>query len=347
MYNTTKKYIYLSNVFVDGTIFQTQVLDWLHLFFKNGIEFELIQIFTVRELLKPKEVNKQINYLKKHTKLSAKYMFFFPSRNLFYVLNTFIIISKIVMLLFKYDKVLIFSRALIGKEILLLRRIMPHKIVFYYDARGAGGEENKYDAIKSNDYSLRKFKIVSAAYYLEFITLVSADKVFVVTRVLENYFKVNYNLREKRYILYPCLSDSRKFYYSIDARKEVRNRLGISDTTRVYIYSGGVGPWHLSEKILALFSRILQFEKNSLLLYLAKDSSNINNIIFKFPQIEQKCLTFSVPNSEVYNYLNAADYGLLLRENTMLNNVASPTKFAEYISLWFTSNYFTSHWRLF
>lgn len=36
--------------------------------------------------------------------------------------------------------------------------------------------------------------------------------------------------------------------------------------------------------------------------------------------------------SEVPEYLLAADYGLLIRENSITNYVASPVKFAEYLS---------------
>ena len=38
-----------------------------------------------------------------------------------------------------------------------------------------------------------------------------------------------------------------------------------------------------------------------------------------------------VSYKDINDYLNAADFGLLLREDTPTNNVASPTKFAEYL----------------
>ena len=37
-------------------------------------------------------------------------------------------------------------------------------------------------------------------------------------------------------------------------------------------------------------------------------------------------------SNEVPKYLLAADYGLLIRENTVTNQVASPVKFAEYLA---------------
>ena len=39
-----------------------------------------------------------------------------------------------------------------------------------------------------------------------------------------------------------------------------------------------------------------------------------------------------VPHSEVFEVLAACDHGLLLREPTVTNRVAAPTKFAEYLA---------------
>ena len=54
---------------------------------------------------------------------------------------------------------------------------------------------------------------------------------------------------------------------------------------------------------------------------LTKKKYNNPNIISKF-----------VPYIEVSDYLNAADIGIIIRNNDIVNNVASPIKFSEYIS---------------
>ena len=40
----------------------------------------------------------------------------------------------------------------------------------------------------------------------------------------------------------------------------------------------------------------------------------------------------SVGSDEVFNQLTSANFGLLLRENNIVNNVSSPLKFAEYLA---------------
>ena len=52
-------------------------------------------------------------------------------------------------------------------------------------------------------------------------------------------------------------------------------------------------------------------------------------MIIKFPkQVSRKWLK----HEEVTNFLLACDWGILIREQSVTNKVASPTKFAEYLS---------------
>jgi hypothetical protein len=327
-----RKYIYLSNLNFGGTVFQTQVLDWLHLYQVHHLEFDLIQVFHVKDLKRPGFIKKQLAGIKKSTEIFAGSLYLFPSKSLLYIVNALVIFLKISRYVFKCQEILIFSRALIGKEIGFIRRITPAKVIFYFDARAASAEENKYIAIKRHNFSLEKYKIIANIHYLEYKTLCSADKVFVVSKVLQKYFQDTYYLADKKFVFYPCLSNDNRFYFSPDLRRVARNKLQITDQIKVFIYSGGIrSTWHLSERMFSFFNQLLKNEKNSLMLCLSKDKTGVEKIIAQFPELKPKFLSFSVPNEEVNNYLNAADFGILFRENTIMNNVASPTKFAEYM----------------
>ena len=49
-------------------------------------------------------------------------------------------------------------------------------------------------------------------------------------------------------------------------------------------------------------------------------------------QAKKDYLIFTVPPEKIAGYLMSGDVGLLLREDNLLNNVAFPTKFAEYLA---------------
>ena len=327
-----RKYIYISNLNYDGTVYQTQVLDWLHLFNKYDIEFDLIQAFHIKELKNTGFINQQLKEIKRNTKNFRGHIYLLPSKSIFYFFNTIIIFFRFLRLFLKYNEVLIFSRTLIGKEIAWLRKILPFKIIFFFDARAASAEENKYIAKKEGNFKLKKYKTIANIYFLEYKTLTSADKVFSVSKALQKYFKQTYNINDDKFVSYPCLSDPEKFYFSPALRIETRNNLKIDECTKVFVYSGGIGSsWHVTLSMVLFFDQLFKYEENFLFLCLTREKDQVTKMLVEFPEIISKCISFSVQNDEVCKYLNAADYGILFRENTIMNNVASPTKFAEYI----------------
>jgi glycosyltransferase involved in cell wall biosynthesis len=331
MRKSGRKYIYISNLDFDGTVFKTQVLDWLHLYQENNLVFDLIQAFHIKDLMRYLNTRRQLKEIKSCTILFKGSFYMFPSKSIFYILNGLIIYLKIFKDIFKYREIVIFSRALLGKEIAFIRKISPARIIFYFDARAAAAEENKYMAIKRHDFSLKKYIIIANVYYLQYRTLSAANKVFVVSKVLGKYFQDTFDINKEKFVLYPCLSDSKKFFFNNDLRREGRIKLQINDSAKVFIYSGGISDWHMSDKMISFFNQLLKFEYDSFLIYLTKDKTSLKAMITKFPEVKPRIFSFAVPNEEVNMYLNAADYGLLFRENTIMNNVASPTKFAEYM----------------
>ena len=72
-------------------------------------------------------------------------------------------------------------------------------------------------------------------------------------------------------------------------------------------------------------------DDNARFFLLSRDTINQNDIFEHYPALNGKFINKAVLNSEMVKYLNAADYGILFRENVPMNNVASPSKFAEYI----------------
>jgi glycosyltransferase involved in cell wall biosynthesis len=327
-----KKYIYISCLNPGGAVFQTQILDWLKLYKSQDVEFSLIQAFTAKELLQPGHLKNQLIILRKYSTIFAGAIYLLPSRSIFYLVNALYIYCRILKYLFKFNEIIIFSRALIGREMALLTHLSPVKITFFFDARAATSEENKYIAIKENNYTAKKIKAIYDIRDLEFRTLKSAKKIFTVSNVLRRYIQHEFKLSDKKFVYYPCLSDSKKFYFSTSLRLEVRNELNIKDQEKVFIYSGGIrNSWHLTAEMFSFFGRLLSYDENSVMLCLTKDTAEIDRITAAYPEMRSKLKTFYVPNEQVCNYLNAADFGILFREDTIMNNVASPTKFAEYM----------------
>ena len=58
----------------------------------------------------------------------------------------------------------------------------------------------------------------------------------------------------------------------------------------------------------------------------------INKLKLKYTRHLKKTEFIEANPSEVYEYLVTSNFGILLRDNNLINNVASPLKFAEYLS---------------
>jgi hypothetical protein len=332
MNSKNTKYIYLSNLGFDGTVFITQILDWLHLYEHQKVNFDLYVIYPIQTLKNQNFIKEQKEKINSKTKLLKKFIYFLPSRGIFYVINTLVLCFQIFRDLFKYKKIVIFSRAIIGKEIRLLKKIFPNKIYFIYDGRAASAEENFYNFKKEKNYSNQKFKTLGHVFQTEKKTVEIADKIFVVSNVLKKYLLNSYNIIDNKFVLYPCLSDSNKFFFNSSIRQIYREKLGYSDSDIVILYAGGINSkWHMSNFIFDFFNESsLQNEKFKF-LFLSADLKEIESSLEKFPILRKNCTFLKVENSEVSNYLNASDFGTLFREDTIMNNVASPTKFAEYM----------------
>lgn len=325
-------YIYLNIKSYDGTVFNTQVANWLQLYDKNGIKFDYWHVFSVQYLKDRNYVQSQLEGIKS-TGINLKgYTWAFPSKGVFARINAALWYRKLKKYSKEYDRIVIFSRCMFGKEIACLKRWLGIPVIFIYDGRAASAEEYRYSMIKSNDFSKKRFNMLSHVLHTEAITLQVADKTFTVSKSLKRYFNKNFNVDSEKMFIYPCLSDSNKFFYSEEVRQKFRSELNYAPDDIVFIYSGGAGKYHATDVILNFFKRLHARNQNARLLILTKDSEIIEKEINKILPLHEGYVKYmSVNNDEINKYLNVADYGILFRENMPINNVASPSKFAEYM----------------
>ena len=325
-------FIYLNTKHYDGTVFVTQIADWLRLYSENGITFMYFHQFYGKEFFRTDWKKSHLEKIRTvipqidNVSITLPEKFFFPRVNA-YLLNR-IINTKCK----GSDRVVIFSRMLYGKEIKILKRLLSKEIVFIYDARGASKAEHEYDLTKKGMNKVQLQKLLNHISEVERDAVVNADRIFCVSNVLMKYLSQEYGVNEDKFFIYPCLSDSNKFYYSQTLRENMREKLGYNSSAHVYLYSGGLkNKYHLVGETLEFLNNVAKNDKEARFLFLSKDEYDENELLKDYSYLKGKITVRCVPNEEVVNYLNAADFGLLFRDNVIMNNVASPSKFAEYI----------------
>jgi len=126
----------------------------------------------------------------------------------------------------------------------------------------------------------------------------------------------------------PCLADEKAFFFDATLRQRMRAQLGLDEGEPVYAYSGSLASYQRFDEVVDTFEATLRHQPLARLLILTPYADAARKKLAKFASDRVICK--AVGYAEVNGYLNAADFGFLLRDNTPVNHVAFPTKFAEY-----------------
>lgn len=126
----------------------------------------------------------------------------------------------------------------------------------------------------------------------------------------------------------PCLAPKDEFFFDADLRARMRTTLGIAPQERVYVYSGSLAGYQRFDETVAALGAALAAGQAARLIVLTPEVERARAACAGLPPSQVLCR--SVGHGEVNSYLNAADFGMLLRDSTPVNRVAFPTKFAEY-----------------
>lgn len=249
------------------------------------------------------------------------------------ILNSYIRkLSKLISSFIETD-IILHCRGHIGSYLGLQakNRLKDKNIRVIADLRGAMIEE--YELIYKDKSlmhnviaNLSKDKLISIEKYVIF----NADKITCVSNSFKNYLVRKYNYSKDISVVPTCI-DLKQFCYDNEARKRIRKELCIEDRY-VVVFSGGCQNWQQPDKIMDTFIKIKSIRENSVLLILSNDIEGFNSYMIKYNIPKNDNIIMSVPYNKVNQYLSACDLALLLRENTIINKVASPTKFAEYLS---------------
>jgi glycosyltransferase involved in cell wall biosynthesis len=151
----------------------------------------------------------------------------------------------------------------------------------------------------------------------------------VVSSRLGSYLTEQYGPSPRGTFVIPCLVDAERFNASMTARAEARGRLGFEGRV-VFLYSGIAAPWQCIPETVAFFERLRRQIPQALLWVLTPDQDALKPHLSGLPPA---CVRMEyMPHERLAESLAAADFGFLLRKRCLINRVASPVKFLEYLA---------------
>jgi hypothetical protein len=178
------------------------------------------------------------------------------------------------------------------------------------DIRGAVCEEIR-DFLQMHEIP-KMFKLFTVRKALQALPKCAA--VSCVSEQLKRYLIERVPLKSDHLHINFCCADN-SFVYSPEYRNKIRTELGFTEQDRVIVFSAGSDfGWQNSDSII---SQIPQCYK---ILLLTKKVVCDKRVVSRY-----------VKFSEMPGYLSAADFGLMFRRQHIVNTVASPIKFSEYL----------------
>lgn len=146
---------------------------------------------------------------------------------------------------------------------------------------------------------------------VEYIVMNKGRMFIAVTEEMKRHFCYKYNVESDKFLVISIFTHN----VEGDAEKVHSNN--------ALIYSGNIQKWQCIDRLLE-FIRKTQTKYKWIILSGAKD--------YFRDKLSSDIIVKSVKPSEVHNYYDVSDFGVVLRENNIVNNVACPTKLIEYIA---------------
>ena len=310
-------YITLLDQFHPG-IYSSQVIDVCdYLNKKHNAKIRVLAFLSIKELLYT-DAKKRLKKLSP----TAIVLPAFPKLRYFKLTS----ILLFFVCLFTGERIAICRNVFSTIMALKLKKLgLLHKVVL--DGRSAMASEiEEYDVFPV-DYirkNIRKF---------ESEAVLKSDFRIAVSRQLIEYWKKNYGYSSYKHVVIPCNLDSK--YFSEENKKidesilsSVKNELGINEKDIVLVYSGSTAPWQSFQLLEKIISPIMENQADLKILFLSKENADISGFKSKY---KDKIIIRWLEHKDILSYLACCDYGILLREQSETNKVASPTKFAEYL----------------
>lgn len=227
-----------------------------------------------------------------------------------------------LVLLFRNDRTIMARGPFATNLALRLKQLgLCKKVIF--DARGAyEAELNEYEVV--NDVRMKQ-----QIGELERRALEQSDFRLAVSVALVNYWRKTYAYDKTRHVVIPCTlsADFGSFFPTKDQLTDMRQAMGYSASDVIYIYSGSSAGWQSFALVDEMMCRLLG-DSRARLIVLSDHFDASFGVMTRFK--DQVRVQFVEP-SRVKDYLFISDYGILYREQSVTNKVASPVKFAEYL----------------
>jgi hypothetical protein len=309
-------YITLLDQFHPG-IYSSQVIDVCdYLNKKHHAKIRLVAFLSIKELLRT-DAKKKMKQLSPNALILPA----FPGLKNFELTA----ILLLFVCLFTGERVAICRNVFCAKMALRVKKIGLLKKVVVDGRSALTSEIVEYDVFPVN-------YLRNNINRIESYVINNSDFRIAVSNQLVKYWEQNFNYVKGKEVVIPCTLDNKFFCddtFNLSERTEtIKSELGIKPNDVVFVYAGSAAPWQSFELMDKILSPLVEKDERIKILFLSKENKDNTYFKQKYPN---RVFIKWLEHKDVLSYLHCCDYGLLLREHSDTNKVASPVKFAEYL----------------
>ncbi|UTW62721.1 hypothetical protein KFE98_00780 [bacterium SCSIO 12741] len=212
------------------------------------------------------------------------------------------------------------------------KTILARNILAAHIAKGVKGAQVIFDGRGAIWKEAEEYNIFDQALSNEEVKRMETEAVhqsafrLAVSNQLVAYWKKYLGYTQNNHVVVPCTLST---HHLDEAGGVTRKDLGWSDDSVVLVFSGSLAGWQSLDDLYNPLEALLEKQHEACLMFLSKENELTQRLEQKF---SGRVKRFWLDHKQVFSYLSLADYGLLLRSPSITNKVASPVKFAEYLS---------------
>jgi glycosyltransferase involved in cell wall biosynthesis len=208
---------------------------------------------------------------------------------------------------------------------IMVNRIKDRKFEIVYDADGLPLEE-RVDFLELSQSSTQ-YKFLKNQ---ELQMLTNADAVITRSKKAINIHLSSIGGKNLEKFSKVINGRSITFFKPNDmARSRIRKDLKIKDESKLFVYSGSLGPQYGWDEMIAIFKKHYESHNDAIFLILTENLKYANK---RIPlEIKDNVIVKGVPFEHVPMYLSAADIAFALREPKYSMRGVAPIKLGEYL----------------
>ncbi len=159
-----------------------------------------------------------------------------------------------------------------------------------------------------------------------------SDALVSVTNTLQLFLSSQSGYSPEHKSVVPCFVDEpAELRVVVERRSVMREKLGMAGRI-VLGYLGSFATWQAIDEMITLFRSCVQMLDQVHILIISTSRERFAEALRLARIPGDRYTILAMPHAEVPHVLPAMDLGVLLRHDSIVNRVACPTKFAEYLA---------------